>query len=274
MPTRLESAALLIGESFSFDAAPMGGGDLSEIWHLRFESGREAVVKFDGQAAAEAAMLRAIAATGAPVPEILAAQGDLLVLSFIRAARLSESGWAALGKTLSTLHAANQPPRYGWSEDYAFGSMPIANAWTSDWRNFWRDYRLEPCLSFLPRETAARVSHIGRTLERFLPEAPRPSLLHGDLWGGNFILTRTERAETKAVLIDPASLIGDASADFAMLTLFSAPPEIFWRSYGPLPDGYDRSIDVYRLWPALVHYRLFGQTYLGMVESLLDRLEV
>lgn len=274
MPTRLESAALLIGEAFSFDAAPMGGGDLSEIWHLRFESGREAVVKLGGQAAAEATMLRAIGRTGAPVPEILAAQGDLLVLSFMPAVRLSEAGWAALGRTLSTLHGASQPPRYGWAEDYAFGPMPITNGWASDWRYFWRDYRLTPCLPFMPREIAARVSHVATTLERFLPETPRPCLLHGDLWGGNFILTRAERDETRAVLIDPASLIGDASADFAMLTLFSSPPEIFWRSYGPLPEGYERSIDVYRLWSALVHYRLFGHAYLGMIESLLDRLEV
>lgn len=274
MPTRLESAALLIGETFSFDAAPMGGGDLSEIWHLRFDTGREVVVKLGGQAAAEAAMLRAIGATGAPVPEVLAAQGDLLVLSFIPAVRLSEAGWAALGKTLAVLHAADQPPRYGWSEDYAFGSLPIANGWTPDWRHFWRDYRLEPCLTFLPRGIAARARHIATTLERFLPQTPRPSLLHGDLWSGNFLLTRAERSETKVVLIDPASLIGDASADFAMLTLFSSPPEIFWRSYGPLPEGYEQAIDVYRLWPALVHYRLFGQAYLGMIESLLDRLEV
>ncbi|GBQ85437.1 fructosamine kinase family protein [Asaia krungthepensis] len=279
MAARLDEAALLIGETSPFEAMALGGGDLSSLWRLRFESGQDVVVKLGGRAESEAAMLRAIQQTGASVPPLLAAKGDMLVLGYIpplsaQTAQSPDAGWIALGETLKTLHARSRAPRYGWDEDYAFGSMPIPNGWAEDWRVFWRDSRLLPCLDFLPRELAPRVAHLAHRLERFLPATPRPVLLHGDLWTGNFIATRSDEGATQAVLIDPACTIGDASADFAILTLFSTPPVSFWQAYGPLPSDYETTINVYRLWPALVHYRLFGETYRGMVEMTLDALEI
>ncbi|GAB6855061.1 fructosamine kinase family protein [Asaia astilbis] len=274
MTTRLDHAAVLLGDNTAFEALPLSGGDLSEIWHLRFASGRDVVVKLGGDAEAEAEMLRAIAETGAGAPDVLTAQGDLLILEYLPACGLTEQGWKALGKSLFTLHNKSQPSRYGWHRNYAFGAMPIPNGWTADWCSFWREYRLLPCSGFLPKTLAFRVNRLADRLDGLLPRTPRAALLHGDLWSGNVLMTGQSAYSVRSVLIDPACYIGDASTDFAMLTLFSTPPEAFWQSYGCLPEGYERSIDVYRLWPALVHYRLFGTSYLGMIESLLDRLNV
>jgi fructosamine-3-kinase len=57
-----------------------------------------------------------------------------------------------------------------------------------------------------------------------------------------------------------------------MLTLFGSPPDEFWDAYGPLEPGWEERRDVYQLFPALVHLRLFGASYAGMVERLLGRL--
>lgn len=274
MSVRIDLVAALIGDATPCKATALDGGDLSTLWRLRFASGQDVVVKDGGEAEKEAAMLRAISATGARVPQVLAVQDDLLVLDYVSSRGLNAAGWVSLGRTMRQLHEAPQSPRYGWECDYAFGSMPVSNRWTDDWRDFWRDSRLKPCLSFLPRVLAARITHLARDLDRFLPASPHPALLHGDLWTGNVLTTEKALGETQVVLIDPACYIGDAAADFGILTLFSTPPHAFWEAYGALPDGFGRAIGVYRLWPALVHYRLFGDGYLGMVENCLDALEL
>ncbi|GBQ14335.1 fructosamine kinase family protein [Swaminathania salitolerans] len=271
MSERLVDAARLIGEKDDFDAMPLGGGDLSEIWHLRFPSGREAVVKIGGQPQIEAAMLESLAGTGVTVPQVLGVAADLLVLSYFPPAR---TDWAALGAAMARLHATPQPGRYGWDADYAFGTVPIENGWDDDWRRFWREKRLRPFLGGLPREHAARVHHVMERIDTLLPEAPRAVLLHGDLWSGNVVYTPDPAGGTRAALIDPACFVGDASADFAILTLFASPPPAFWEAYGPLPSGYERSILAYRLWPALVHCRLFGATYLPLLDRCLDAISL
>ncbi|WP_222546824.1 fructosamine kinase family protein [Asaia lannensis] len=284
MSARLDTVAALIGDTTPCERTALGGGDLSTLWRLRFASGRDVVVKEGGEAEKEAAMLRAISATGVHVPPVLAVGNGLLVLGYVPSHGLNDAGWVSLGQTMRQLHDAPQPARYGWMCDYAFGTVPVVNRWATDWRDFWRDSRLKPCLSFLPRVLAARIAHLMRDLDRFLPASPRPALLHGDLWTGNVLTTdrapaggRSEGgspSSTQVVLIDPACYIGDAGADFGILTLFSTPPHAFWEAYGALPEGFAQSIGVYRLWPALVHYRLFGDGYLGMVDACLDALEL
>lgn len=76
-----------------------------------------------------------------------------------------------------------------------------------------------------------------------------------------------------AALIDPACYYGHEEVDLAMLTLFDAPPPEFWEAYWALEPGWERRRDVYQLFPALVHLRLFGATYAGMVDRLLQSLD-
>jgi len=96
-----------------------------------------------------------------------------------------------------------------------------------------------------------------------------PSLLHGDLWGGNIL----GNAGQVVGLIDPACYYGDREVDFAMLTLFDNPPNPFFEAAG-LEAGWRERLDAYRLWPLLVHLRLFGTSYVPHVVGCLDRLGV
>lgn len=274
MTTGLAHIGALIGETGDGKASSLGGGDLSTLYRLRFGSGREVVVKLGDRVTVEADMLGAIAGTGVRAPHVLALEPGLLVMEYIAPRRAGGLDWASLGGAMRRLHDAPQPSRFGWDRDYAFGPVPVPNRRTEDWRIFWRESRLEPCLDALPRAIATRVSRLSHALDSYLQPAPRPALLHGDLWTGNVITTEGPHGEAQAVLIDPACYIGDASADFAILTLFATPPRIFWEAYGSLPEGFARALDVYRLWPALVHYRLFGDGYLGMVETILKSLDL
>jgi fructosamine-3-kinase len=158
-------------------------------------------------------------------------------------------------------------PRYGWAEDYAFGPVDIENRWSDNWPDFYAQRRLLTHLPFLPVALARRVEALARDMANRLPCDPPAALLHGDLWGGNVMV----RGHTVAAFIDPACIYGHAEIDIAMLGLFDRPAPPFFDAYGPLAPGLAERLVIYRLWPALVHLRLFGEGYRGMVEGLLQQ---
>jgi fructosamine-3-kinase len=243
---------------------PLHGGDLSEVARADLADGRVVVAKTGVTVAAEARMLRAMAAAGAPVPEVRHAEPGLVLLDHLDETPATPAGWRALGAALARLHAA-RGPAYGWHEDHAFGAVAVPNGWRDDWPDFWAEARLRPALPDLPADVATRVEALCRELPGRLPAAPPASLLHGDIWAGNALFSGD-----RAYLIDPACYHGDAEVDLAMLTLFGNPPRDFFAGYGPLRAGHDARRPVYQLWPALVHVRLFGAGYLGLVRRLLD----
>lgn len=243
--------------------APMQGGDLSAVLVAALSDGTRVVAKLGPQVAIEGAMLTEMAQRGVPVPDVLAQDGDLLILEHLPETRATPRGWSGLGAAVRTLHTATSPD-FGWTSDYAFGRVPILNRPAPDWPRFWAENRLLPFVPDLPDDLARRVAALCDRLPGLLPDRPRAALLHGDLWPGNVLFTARG-----PYLIDPACHFGDAEVDLAMLTLFGQPDRAFWQSYGPLPDGWHHRRPIYQLWPALVHLRLFGSGYRGMVENCL-----
>ncbi|RDC75488.1 aminoglycoside phosphotransferase [Rhodovulum sp. 12E13] len=257
-------AAGLLGAEVA-EARPLHGGDLSEVVRLRMADGRRAVAKTGATARAEAEMLEAIAAAGAPAPAVLAVAHDLLVLEDLGDETGLSGAWEALGRVLATLHA-DTGDAYGWPRDHAFGPVAIPNAATDTWPAFWAERRLLPSVPHLPAPLARRVEMLAARLPDLLPERPPAALLHGDLWTGN-VMARGARL---LGLIDPACYRGHAEVDLAMLHLFGRPGPAFHVAYGQPEPGEDTRRPIYTLWPALVHLRLFGPGYRGLVERCLD----
>ncbi|UWQ25887.1 fructosamine kinase family protein [Leisingera aquaemixtae] len=249
-------------------ARPLHGGDLSEVQLLSLSDGRRVVAKTGPLVAAEAAMLRAIRAAGVPAPEVLGVAGPVLLMEALEETAASTAGWQALGGALQQLHSVTGP-QYGWAEDYAFGAVAIPNAPLPGWPAFWAGRRLLAAPDALPRDLQLRIEALCARLPDLLPAAPPAALLHGDLWTGNVLFSGAG-----AYLIDPACYHGHGEVDLAMLHLFGTPPAAFHDSYGALEPGYEERRRIYQLWPALVHLRLFGAGYRGMVEARLEALGV
>jgi fructosamine-3-kinase len=98
----------------------------------------------------------------------------------------------------------------------------------------------------------------------------RPSLLHGDLWGGNYLIA----LDGTPYLIDPAVYYGHSEIDLAMSRLFGGFPQSFYRGYEQiLPPGNraEARLGLYQLYYLLVHLNLFGTSYYGRVKALLER---
>ncbi len=101
--------------------------------------------------------------------------------------------------------------------------------------------------------------------------APAPSLLHGDLWGGNWGAT----TDGEPVIFDPAVYFGDREADIAMTRLFGGFPDAFYVAYrdtSPWPDGHRTRCELYNLYHVVNHLNLFGGGYLGQAVASIDLL--
>lgn len=246
----------------------LAGGDLSEVLLITRAEGTRLVAKGGSAVGTEAAMLRALARAGLPVPAVEGEYEGVLLLSFIENDGLfSANAWADIGRNLARLHA-HRGQSYGWPADYALGTVQLDNRQRGDWPGFWSEQRLVSAATLLDRPWRERVDRLAGRLGGMLPAAPAPALLHGDLWSGN-ILVRDGRL---AGLLDPACYHGDAEVDLAMLNLFGTPPAIFQDSYGPIEPGWEERRLAYQLFPALVHLRLFGSAYAAMVDRLMTRL--
>ena len=259
-----EDAAAMLGGALR-DAQPVHGGCLSEILLITLDDGRKAIVKSGGAPRIEAAMLRAMAASGAPVPEVFADSGGILVMEAMPTGGGLANAWASLGKALAQLHAA-KGTACGWPGDYAFSTVGIENGWMKSWPAFWAGRRLLVNCPHVAPALGRRIEALAADLKNRLPELPAPSLLHGDLWGGNILASGNE----VTALIDPACYYGHGEVDIAMLNLFDGPSPAFYNTYGALEPGWKERLVIYQLWPALVHIRLFGSGYRSMVERLLS----
>ena len=265
----------------------VGGGCINHGHHIRGGK-REFFVKFNHAARvamfeAEADGLAEIAASRTVrVPEPLCFGADKqyswLVLEWLplSSAGLSRESAARLGEHLAAMHAVHAE-RFGWVRDNTIGSTPQSNRQEQSWIVFWREHRLRPQLELAQRNGhRARLQIVGeRLLERlpalFSGHDPRPSLLHGDLWGGNAAAI----VDGTPVIFDPAVYYGDREADLAMTELFGGFPASFYSAYhaaSPLSAGYAVRRELYNLYHVLNHLNLFGAAYLRQGEAMIDGL--
>ena len=228
--------------------------------------------------AAEAEGLEQLAATDSirvPKPICFGSVGNqsYLVLEYIELGGNGNSEIA--GRQLANMHKAGWD-KFGWHRDNTIGSTPQPNAPCADWAMFWRDQRLGFQLRL-----AAQNGHLGRLqrqgerlLQAFsalIDHQPRPSLIHGDLWGGNIAYLR----DGQPVIYDPAVYYADRETELAMTELFGGFGSRFYDAYNetwPLDPGYRTRKTLYNLYHILNHLNLFGGGYAGQALGMIDRL--
>ena len=279
-------AAISAATGVPFAAAtltPVGGGDINEAFAVS-DGTRRYFVKANratrlAMLEAEADALHALSATrSVRVPQPLcsgtAARQAFLVLEYLDLRGRGDA--ARLGTQLAQLHRVPQS-RFGWAHDNWIGSTPQPNGWQHDWIAFWRERRLGFQLQLaaqngyggaLQRDGEALLAGLEAFFDGYVPA---PSLLHGDLWGGNHGFL----ADGAPVVFDPATYVGDRECDLAMSELFGGFAPDFYAAYRaawPLDAGYAVRKTLYNLYHVLNHANLFGGGYAAQAARMTAQL--
>ncbi len=214
------------------------------------------------------------------VPQVLAcgreSNKDYLLLEFIEKGPLSSTFWADFGKNLAEQHKQTHE-YFGLDHDNHIGRLPQSNSARRNWVDFFIHERLEPQLKLAEQKQLAGselrdgFENLYLRLPELLPEEP-PSLLHGDLWSGNFMIN----LDSHACFFDPAVYYGHREMEISFTRMFGGFDELFYQAYNevwPLEKGIEDRIDIHNLYPLLVHLNLFGRGYLPGILNTLQRFQ-
>lgn len=265
------------------EASSIGGGCINDARRLLGEDGRSYFVKANAADflplfEAEAEALAEIAATHTlrvPKPICSGTTGDRshLVLEFIRSGSSRPSSQRKLGEGLARLHQIEQP-HFGWKRDNAIGATPQPNPVSTSWLEFYREHRLQHQFR-LAAQRGKTFTGTDVLLDRvpafFSTYSPTPSLLHGDLWGGNADVDE----QGQPFVFDPASYYGDREADLAFTHMFGGFSSDFYAAYEnlfPLDPGFPIRKTLYNLYHELNHFNLFGGSYAASAQASIDHL--
>lgn len=249
------------------------GGDYFMKWNTN--------LKFPGMFKTEAKGLNLLAQCEAVrVPEVVGT-GEVDNFSFIVMEWLERSGqkagyWENFGRQLARQHKTSAA-KHGLDHNNYIGSLMQINSFEESWVEFFIHHRLLFQLKMavdtgrIDLGDSNKMEKIIVMLNTIIPEE-EPALLHGDMWSGNLITGPLG----EPCLIDPAVYFGHREMDLAMSRLFGGFDDIYISAYQnefPLEKKWEKRIDLWNLYPLLVHVNLFGGGYLGQVKQILKNFQ-
>ncbi len=212
------------------------------------------------------------------IPEVLSFDEDYILLEYIPTGSKNKNFFEEFGRNFAEMHKFTSN-NFGFYEDNYIGSNPQKNIPNEKEKTSWVDFyfnkrilyqfQLAEKLGNSTPELRKRISNLENKIEDIIGNTTeKPSLLHGDLWAGNYMVDENGNV----VLIDPAVYYGHREADLGMTKLFGGFSSEFYNAYNerfPLEDGYDYRENIYKLYHVLNHLNLFGGGYYSQALSLI-----
>ena len=199
---------------------------------------------------------------------------SFILMEYIEQKGYAHDFWEQFAQDLAHLHTQSASS-FGLVFPNYMGNLSQSNIQHSSFTEFFIEERLEPQIR-MARNNGSLSSKHSRQAENLYSEldsifpSENPSLVHGDLWSGNFMSDETGHA----VIIDPAVYFGHREVDIAMTTMFGGFSTEFYEFYQksfPMEKGWQERIPFYNLYPILIHINLFGESYLGEFERVLNK---
>jgi fructosamine-3-kinase len=211
-----------------------------------------------------------------PKPICWGTAGDsgYIVLEWLEIGNGNTKSWAEMGRKLAEMHKATSQKGFGWEMNNTIGSTPQINTWTADWVEFYCKHRLGYQFQLARRRGGnfPKQDELLAVIPELLAQHEvQPSLVHGDLWGGNAGCT----VSGEPVIFDPATYYGDREVDIAMTELFGGFPAAFYQGYNeafPLNAGYENRKILYNLYHILNHFNLFGGGYGSQANRMIEQI--
>jgi protein-ribulosamine 3-kinase len=267
-----------------YSAENVSGGCINECFRLNTSKGlfflklNEAAA-FPGMFDAEMQGLKLLASTKEIRVPVVYETGIVDTTAFLftefveRGSTLTDSS-RNFGRKLAALHQ-HSAGYFGLEYDNYIGSLPQQNTRTEKWPDFFVQSRLIPQIELarknglLENSTEKKFESLFKKINTLFPEE-KPSLLHGDLWSGNYFWNK----DGEPCLFDPAVYYGHREMDIAMTLLFENFGNDFYTGYNeiyPLQNGWKERIALCNLYPLLVHVNLFGSGYLSQLSHALNK---
>jgi len=255
----------------------LSGGDINDVYllkctHSDFVIKLNDAEKFPGMFEAEAKGLSTLKASESfRIPEIInygiEGEQSYLLLENIEQGGISNRFWPDFAEQLAGLHMSTNS-KFGLDHSNYIGSLPQRNDHHDVASEFYIAERLEPQFTLAHDQgyLFSDLSAFYKNISEIIPPE-NPSLIHGDLWSGNYLVSSKE----EPVLIDPAVAFAPREMDLAMMQLFGGfPTQVFsiYNEIFPLTENWESRIPLWQLYYLLVHLNLFGSGYLSQVEQI------
>jgi len=203
-------------------------------------------------------------------PNIIKVTDSFLLLEFIKEGCKDDNFFELFAAQFAQLHSYTND-KFGFDDNNFIGSTEqINNSHRENWSEFyWTNrllyqFKLAEKKGYITAELSAQFAKLENIIEKIIQTEEKPSLLHGDLWSGNFMINEN----TQPVLIDPAIYYGNREADLAMTKLFGGFSEDFYDTYNeifPLEEDFQYRENIYKLYHLFNHLNLFGTSYYNQV---------
>ena len=265
---------------------PVSGGSINQCYRIQYGDEHlfckvNAATKFPQLFVTEKQSLSRLAQTAVfrtpRVFDCFEEEGyQFLLLEWMTEGHRTTAFWRRFGEQLAALHQVSAD-RFGLEENNYMGSVLQENRPHDSWCSFFAEARILPLVkkcadqNQLGKWQIAMFESVLHKLPLFFMEEA-PSLLHGDLWSGNFLCGPA----SEPVLIDPAVYYGHRAVDLGMTTLFGGFDARFYEAYQyhfPLPANYKEQRALCNLYPLLIHLYLFGRAYLPQIEATLKHFK-
>ena len=259
--------------------APLSAANNAQIYKLSCDSGRAYVAKVAERGLdVEAFMLRYLKEKSKlPVPQVFFSNEHVIIMEFIVAQMgLDDGAQKNAAELLAELHKIRSE-NYGFERDTLVGSLRQPNSQSRDWVSFFVKNRLmymgEEALKEkkIDAKFMKQLEKLCGKMSKYLPQPQPPSLIHGDVWGGNILAGRGKIT----AFLDPAIYHADPEIELAFIRLFNTFNDSFYARYNEInpirPGFFEERADIYGLYPLLVHTRLFGLSYARKAQKILDR---
>ncbi|MEO6232937.1 MAG: fructosamine kinase family protein [Ferruginibacter sp.] len=266
------------------DQKAVPGGDINEAHWLKTQDAEYFLKlnnagRYTGMFEQEAKGLNTLRSASSLVVPIVIRHGQVedeqyLLLEWLHKGSVEKNSMQNFGAALATQHQQAQS-FFGWHENNFIGSLVQLNNQHPSWHSFYAACRILPLVKHLveagnfSRSDSAATSLLCTKLKDMFPEEP-PALLHGDLWGGNYLVTKNG----KVAVFDPAVYYGHREMDLGMTRLFGGFDDSFYDGYQltyPLEKGWQQRLPLTQLYPILVHAVLFGGHYIASARQIIQQ---
>jgi fructosamine-3-kinase len=265
-----------------FSIKSLSGGCVGQVMKVEFQNELPLVAKLsenkNSDLSIEGKMLNYLNRhSHLPIPEVIYNTDEILIMTYIEGGDpIDYPAAQEAARLLSDLHSIHAP-KFGFEYHTLIGGLPQPNPYYNTWIEFFKEQRLLFMAKLANKHKRisdgllTRIEKFAGNLHQFISEPSSPSLIHGDVWGGNVLV----KDSCITGFIDPAIYFGHPEIELAFTTLFHTFGSEFFNTYdeihGIKPGFFTDRRDIYNLYPLLVHCRLFGGHYPNQVEHTLKR---